>query len=626
MQMLLENRYRVLRTLGSGGFGETFLAEDTQMPSNRCCVIKQLKPIQNNIQIYQLVQERFQREAAILEDLSGSTDQIPSLYAYFQSEGQFYVVQEWVEGDTLAAKIQQQGLLSESVVREILVNLLPVLKYVHSKRIVHRDIKPDNIILRHRDGKPVLIDFGAVRESMGTVVNSQGLPTSSIVIGTPGYMPSEQAAGRPVYSSDLYSLGMTVIYLLTGRQPHELETDPRTGEIVWHQHALNVSPTLAMVIDRAIAYHPRDRYPTATEMLEALQNVPPSVATPQNTISVSPPASTQPTNQSNGQRGIFVGSLIVGGLIGAAVIIGLATNNQQQQLVAQSTPVSSEQATISSEPQNTPPVISPQPTPSVPSFSPTELSSQTPTAELPTSTPTQANKPYLGIQMVTLTPEIKEKINNKLGDRINLTTDNGVLLVDIVPRSPASIGGLQAGDVIRSINNQTVTKFEEVIKLVEQSTIGSPLPIEVERNGQLFKVTVSPTSSPAKLPISTSTQADKPYLGIQMVTLTPEVKEKINNQPGNHINITIDNGVLLIQIVPGSPASIAGLRPGDAIRSINNQPVTTTEEVIKLVEKSTIGSPLPIEVERNGQLFKGTVSPTSLPVQSEPSQTNRPSP
>ncbi|AFY32319.1 serine/threonine protein kinase [Calothrix sp. PCC 7507] len=429
MEMLLNNRYQVIRTLGGGGFGETFLAEDTQMPSNRRCVIKQLKPIQNNPQIYQLVRERFQREAAILEDLGGSTDQIPSLYAYFQSEGQFYVVQEWVEGETLTAKIQQQGLLSESAVREILINLLPVLEYVHSKRIVHRDIKPDNIILRRRDSKPVLIDFGAVRESMGTMVNSQGNPTSSIVIGTPGYMPSEQAAGRPVYSSDLYSLGITAIYLLTGRQPQEIATDPRTGEIVWRQHALNVSPSLAMVIDRAIAYHPRDRYPTAREMLEALQlgavtmqptvpyaqppaaNLPPTAVTPQYTIPISPAALPQPINQSNGQRGIFAGSLIAGGLIGASIIIGFAINNKKEpQPIAQSSPLSSEQATINNQPQNTAPSVKTQrpdtttrnepqdivtpvksifPSPSAPNLTPTPLKSETPSAE----TPAQVDRP-----------------------------------------------------------------------------------------------------------------------------------------------------------------------------------------------------------------------------------------
>ena len=169
--MLLNNRYRILSTLGSGGFGETYLAEDTQMPSQRRCVIKQLKPIQNNTQIYQLVQERFQQEAAILEKLGSTSNQIPSLYAYFQFNDQFYLVQELIEGDTVTEKIQQYGLLTEIAVREILLSLLPVLEYVHSKRIIHRDIKPDNIILRHHDGKPVLIDFGAVRESMGVTVH-----------------------------------------------------------------------------------------------------------------------------------------------------------------------------------------------------------------------------------------------------------------------------------------------------------------------------------------------------------------------------------------------------------------------------------------------------------------------
>ncbi|BAZ01380.1 serine/threonine kinase [Tolypothrix tenuis PCC 7101] len=396
MQTLLNNRYQVIQTLGGGGFGETFLAEDTQMPSKRRCVIKLLKPIQNNPQIYQLVRERFQREAAILEDLGGATDQIPSLYAYFQSEGQFYVVQELIEGQTLTAKFQQQGLLSESSVKEILVNLLPVLEYIHSKRIIHRDIKPDNIILRARDNKPVLIDFGAVRETMGTVLNSQGNPTSSIVIGTPGYMPSEQAMGRPVFSSDLYSLGMTAIYLLTGKQPQELETDPRTGEIIWSHHTLSVSPTFAGVIDKAIAYHPRDRFATAREMLQALQigantfpptvpYVPPTVAnTPaptQYTIPVSPGASHQPntipvnsppsyqpgnpSNPSNGQRGVFIASLIAGGLIGAAIIIAFALhNNKQPQIAGESTPAATESNIIRNQPQETAtPTTSDRPSP-----------------------------------------------------------------------------------------------------------------------------------------------------------------------------------------------------------------------------------------------------------------------
>lgn len=138
-----------------------------------------------------------------------------------------------------------------------------VLEYVHSKRIVHRDIKPDNIILRCSDAKPVLIDFGALKETMGTVLTTESNSSKSIAIGTPGFMASEQSAGRPVYSSDLYSLGLTAIYLLTGKMPEQLEADPRTGEIVWRQYALSISPSFAAVLDKAIQPWARDRHTMA---------------------------------------------------------------------------------------------------------------------------------------------------------------------------------------------------------------------------------------------------------------------------------------------------------------------------------------------------------------------------
>ncbi|MBW4645504.1 MAG: DUF4101 domain-containing protein [Goleter apudmare HA4340-LM2] len=284
---LLNHRYQVLRVLGSGGFGETFLAEDTQMPSSRHCVIKQLKPVANNPQIYQLVKERFQQEAAILEDLGDRSEQIPRLYAYFVDNGEFYLVQEYVEGLTLTQKIQQQGLQSESAVKDILINILPVLEYVHNKRIVHRDIKPDNIILRFSDGKPVLIDFGAVKVTMGTVMTASGNSNQSIVIGTPGFMPMEQSVGRPVFSSDLYSLGLTAIYLLTGKLPQEFTTDPATGDFLWRNHVGNISPSFAQVLDKAIQQSPRDRYLTVRDMLAALQ-------TPATPVAPTVPVYQQP--------------------------------------------------------------------------------------------------------------------------------------------------------------------------------------------------------------------------------------------------------------------------------------------------------------------------------------------
>lgn len=285
MTALLNNRYRILETLGRGGFGETYLTEDTHMPSRRKCVLKQLKPIVKQPKTPLWMKERFQREAAILEELGAGSEQIPQLYAYFSEDDKFYLVQEWIEGLTLDQYWSQFGNLHRDEVRQILVQLLPVLEYVHSRRMIHRDLKPENIILRQGNNLPFLIDFGAVKEAIATEVNHNS-DIYSASIGTPGYMSSEQAAGRPIYSSDLYSLGLTAIFLLTGKSPHELETDPRNGEIIWREHAFNVDPELAAILDRAIRFHPRDRFATAQEMLDAFdQGIEPTGVT----LNVAPP-------------------------------------------------------------------------------------------------------------------------------------------------------------------------------------------------------------------------------------------------------------------------------------------------------------------------------------------------
>ncbi|MEO0012386.1 MAG: hypothetical protein RLZZ535_775 [Cyanobacteriota bacterium] len=280
MTALLNNRYRIIKTLGRGGFGETYLTVDNHMPSGRKCVLKQLKPIVKQPKMPPWMKERFQREAAILEELGNGSSQIPQLYAYFSEGDKFYLVQEWIEGLTLNQYWEQEGNLHRDEVRQILKQILPVLDYVHSRRIIHRDIKPENIILRKGDQLPFLIDFGAVKEAIATQVNGNN-STYSASIGTPGYMSSEQAAGRPIYSSDLYSLGLTAIFLLTGLAPNELETDPRNGEIIWQEKAVNLDPELAEIITRAVKFHPRDRFATAQEMLAALNQ---DIATKPNNL------------------------------------------------------------------------------------------------------------------------------------------------------------------------------------------------------------------------------------------------------------------------------------------------------------------------------------------------------
>ncbi len=403
--MLVNGRYQILHPLQEGGFGHTFLAEDTQLPSRRRCVIKQLKPIQHNPEFYKLIQERFQREAAIQETLGEVCQQIPSLYAYFLESDHFYLVEEWVDGETLRQKVAAVGRFSEAAVRELLVQILSTIETVHQHQIIHRDIKPDNIILRKRDGKPVLIDFGAVKESMATIINSQGQTARSIVIGTAGYMAPEQSAGRPVYASDLYSLGLTAIYLLTGKTPAELDTDPLTGQIDWRSQAPGVSESFAQAIDTAIQMHPGERFASAATMQQALQatapnaqgyettvisrpqpgakvagqlplrisaqnsaELPTQVAAPAAapaTPTASPPASSTPA------RNEWLKPILIGSSIGGVLLIGLMVLREQPAFMGtQPSPVAT--ATVSANPSAAPstdptPNLTPNPNPPPPS-------------------------------------------------------------------------------------------------------------------------------------------------------------------------------------------------------------------------------------------------------------------
>ena len=348
MLNLLDNRYRVTSVLGSGGFGETYLAEDTKMPSNRRCVIKQLKPVADNPQMYELLQQRFQREAAVLETLGEESRYIPKLYANFTENGLFYLVQEWIDGLTLSEAVESNSKWNEDAVRKLMVSILRTLIYVHDRGIIHRDIKPDNIILRA--GEPVLIDFGAVKETLNIItVPNSGQQVHSIVIGTPGFMASEQAAGRPFFASDLYSLALTAIFALTGQYPQQLGTDSQTGEVLWQSQVMEISANLKAIFTKALQFDPRDRYSSAREMLEAMQPepllnksipaksvpIPPAMSNMQ-TVAVTPRGYTPPAIQNESVyvyqsqqdpkkkvAGQLLATVIVGGAIGAVIALGV---------------------------------------------------------------------------------------------------------------------------------------------------------------------------------------------------------------------------------------------------------------------------------------------------------------
>lgn len=266
---LLGSRYRILSLLGKGGFGRTFLVEDQQSPTRKNRVVKQFRPQNDDPDLLPILRERFELEARTLESLGEANDQIPALHAYFFESGEFYLVQDWVDGRSVAKVIKEGGPLGEEEVRKFLVAILPVLEFIHEQGVIHRDISPNNVMIRARDGRPVLIDFGAVKEVASTLVDPHNYPSRTIAIGSPGYMSPEQGVGMPVYTSDLFSLGRTAVFMLTGRHPLEIY-DRRTGEISWRGHT-SVSEGLAKVLDKAVERHAHDRFHGAQEMLEALQ-------------------------------------------------------------------------------------------------------------------------------------------------------------------------------------------------------------------------------------------------------------------------------------------------------------------------------------------------------------------
>jgi serine/threonine protein kinase len=273
-RVLLGGRYLIISYLGGGGFGQTYLAQDTHLPSHPTCVVKHLKPRLLDTISLETAKRLFETEAEVLYRLS-DYGQIPRLLAHFEENHEFYLVQDFVDGVNLSSELMPGLRLPEVQVLPLLQDILEVLVFIHQQNVIHRDLKPSNLIRRRRDQKIVLIDFGAVKQLSNQVVQVQGHTTRTIAIGSPGYMPSEQMAGKPRFCSDLYAVGMIAIQALTGAHPRELPEDPRTCELVWRDRA-TVSPELADILDKLVRYDFRERYQSALEVLVDLNPLTPA--------------------------------------------------------------------------------------------------------------------------------------------------------------------------------------------------------------------------------------------------------------------------------------------------------------------------------------------------------------
>ncbi len=267
----LVGRYQIISNLGGGGFGETFVAYDTHLPGSPKCVVKKLKPQANDAATLQTARRLFDTEAQVLYKL-GIHERIPQLLAYFEENQEFYLVQEYIYGHDLDEEIKPGEPISQVQVISLLQEILEILEFVHQQKVIHRDINPRNILRNDKDGKLVLIDFGAVKQITTQMVSPANQTQITVAIGTPGYIPGEQAQGEPKYSSDIYALGIMSICALTGLSPEALEKDDDTNEIIWRKYA-EVSPELADILDKMVRYDFRVRYASATQAKEAVRNL-----------------------------------------------------------------------------------------------------------------------------------------------------------------------------------------------------------------------------------------------------------------------------------------------------------------------------------------------------------------
>ncbi|NJR73577.1 MAG: protein kinase [Scytonema sp. CRU_2_7] len=267
-----------------GGFGRTYLAEDVDK-LNEPCVVKQLAPKVQGTWALKKAVESFQHEAQRLQEL-GKNSQIPTLLAYFEEDYYLYLVQEFIDGQTLLKELRQRGTYNETEIRQVLLDLLSVLKFIHERGVIHRDIKPQNIMRRFsqphltREVKEelVLIDFGASKQLSATVWTKPGT-----TIGTRGYSPLEQLQdGEAHPASDLFSLGATCFHLMSGVSPGNLWAENGYSWVAsWQQYLRRpISKDLAEIFEKLLKKDIHERYQSADEVIKDLVYQSPSPQPP----------------------------------------------------------------------------------------------------------------------------------------------------------------------------------------------------------------------------------------------------------------------------------------------------------------------------------------------------------
>jgi serine/threonine protein kinase len=542
---VLQNRYQILQILGQGGFGRTYLAED-QRRFNELCAIKELILTATGVYAGEKAQELFEREAATLYQIEHP--QIPKFREKFAQDQRLFLVVDYVAGKTYRTLLSERQAVnqtfSEAEVIQLIRSLLPILEHIHKQGIIHRDISPENIILRQDDGLPVLIDFGVVKELANKLQATTTTPATTV--GKLGYAPSEQMqTGRAYPSSDLYALAVTILVLLTGREPAEIYDETR---LTWTwQKWVSLSPGFAQILQRMLNYAPGERYQSAAEVAQALQAVSQGDATDSlvsyvQTIAVGhrpepiPPSPDKPdpvippANNSS----ILDNPLVVGA-IGAAVVIlaGVGSWTLVNNIRSQNRkPL--EQPT----PQTFPSPIIPQETTS-PTPTPTLTLTPTPTPTPTTNQPLIFNKRlnFDAANTAQVSDTIKENetiqygFTGQAGQQLTVSVDqfSGLVFTVLAPNGQAIDG-----------NAQQVKSYQGVLPSTGGYVIQLRLPVGVAQSDYTLNATLqdpiqstptptftlTPTPTPTETATPTPTETATPT---PTETATPDNSEQPSN-------------------------------------------------------------------------------------------------